>query len=185
MQWCQRYFNTCLLWDRAQSGTDGDEEAYVKLVQDLFVVETQRIPSSLNHSFAQSHSQSEIVGRAVAWLVRTSSPSVLAFGYRPLKQNQQGSRSAHLRGIQCVFPNTITNFLKSPPWEVLISRIGDDAMYTCSRARCSSCNRRMGVTCSSAVHLSRKRYIAMDAHSSVTLLHLMHQSLLIDLECST
>ena len=97
-------------------------------MQDLFVVETQRIPSSLNHSFAQSHSQSEIVGRAVAWLVRTSSPSVLAFGYRPLKQNQQGSRSAHLRGIQCVFPNTITNFLKSPPWEVLISRIGDDAM---------------------------------------------------------
>lgn len=35
--------------------------------------------------------------------------------------------------MACTFPNTTVNVIRSPPWELLLSRIGDDLMFALLR----------------------------------------------------
>lgn len=38
-----------------------------------------------------------------------------------------------MQGVACTFPNTTVNVIRSPPWETLLSRIGDDLMFSLLR----------------------------------------------------
>lgn len=38
-----------------------------------------------------------------------------------------------MQGVACTFPNTTVNVIRSPPWELLLSRIGDDLMFSLLR----------------------------------------------------
>lgn len=53
--------------------------------------------------------------------------NVLSLGCRVVCP-QARSELLSVQGVACAFPNTTNNIIRSPPWEILLSRIGDDLM---------------------------------------------------------
>lgn len=54
--------------------------------------------------------------------------NVLSLGCR-VAGPQAKSELLSVQGVACTFPNTTVNVIRSPPWELLLSRIGDDLMF--------------------------------------------------------
>ncbi|CAN0600827.1 unnamed protein product, partial [Ectocarpus sp. 12 AP-2014] len=58
--------------------------------------------------------------------------NVLSLGCR-VAGPQATSELLSVQGVACTFPNTTVNVIRSPPWELLLSRIGDDLMFALLR----------------------------------------------------
>lgn len=58
--------------------------------------------------------------------------NVLSLGCR-VAGPQARSELLSVQGVACAFPNTTVNVIRSPPWELLLSRIGDDLMFALLR----------------------------------------------------
>lgn len=58
--------------------------------------------------------------------------NVLSLGCR-VAGPQATSELLSVQGVACAFPNTTVNVIRSPPWEQLTSRIGDDLMFALLR----------------------------------------------------
>lgn len=58
--------------------------------------------------------------------------NVLSLGCR-VAGPQARSELLSVQGVACAFPNTTVNIIRSPPWELLLSRIGDDLMFALLR----------------------------------------------------
>lgn len=58
--------------------------------------------------------------------------NVLSLGCR-VAGPQAASELLSVQGVACTFPNTTVNVIRSPPWEMLLSRIGDDLMFSLLR----------------------------------------------------
>lgn len=58
--------------------------------------------------------------------------NVLSLGCR-IAGPQATSELLSVQGVACTFPNTTVNVIRSPPWELLLSRIGDDLMFSLLR----------------------------------------------------
>lgn len=58
--------------------------------------------------------------------------NVLSLGCRVAGPHAR-SELLSVQGVACAFPNTTVNVIRSPPWEQLTSRIGDDLMFALFR----------------------------------------------------
>lgn len=58
--------------------------------------------------------------------------NVLSLGCR-VAGPRATSELLSVQGVACTFPNTTVNVIRSPPWELLLSRIGDDLMFALLR----------------------------------------------------
>lgn len=58
--------------------------------------------------------------------------NVLSLGCR-VADPHATSELLSVQGVACAFPNTTVNVIRSPPWELLLSRIGDDLMFALLR----------------------------------------------------
>ncbi|KAL1918651.1 uncharacterized protein VTP21DRAFT_2673 [Calcarisporiella thermophila] len=105
-----------------------DPVEYTRFVSTTLVVRVSLREPPKDVSIRERN-QNELVNRAIESLFGTSRyPSnMLTNGYRRT-WDQSMYTTYGMRGIECVFPNTIVNFLKSKLWITLLSRIGDSVM---------------------------------------------------------
>ncbi|KAJ1567259.1 hypothetical protein HK405_006587, partial [Cladochytrium tenue] len=72
-------------------------------------------------------SQSELVNRVIEILVQRGAPNVMTKGYRKLYS--MGARPVvGTTSVENYFPNTTVSYLKSGAWELLLTKIGPNAM---------------------------------------------------------
>jgi hypothetical protein len=61
--------------------------------------------------------------RVIGSLLARGDRNVLANGFRLRRANDAGMHSQS--GVECFFPNTVLNFLKTAEWEMLLTLTGE------------------------------------------------------------
>jgi len=85
-------------------------------------------------STTQNWSQQEVIGRVVEKLVNirlhshNKDMNIIAQGYRKTSEGRYEGLM-HNKDVECFFPNTVLNHIKSPTWEKILSRCGDHLMF--------------------------------------------------------
>lgn len=96
----------------------------------MYVVQSPMIPSGPTFDFTFFSYRFAFQGNSSGGYY--AARNVLSLGCR-IAGPQATSELLSVQGVACTFPNTTVNVIRSPSWELLLSRIGDDLMFSLLR----------------------------------------------------
>jgi len=123
-------------WSEVNIVNNEDEAIYKEYINTTIICfdpgTSVSIPKS--PSTTQNWSQQEVIGRVVEKLVNNRLNShnkdmnIIAQGYRKTSEGRYEGLM-HNKDVECFFPNTVLNHIKSTIWEKILSRCGDHLMF--------------------------------------------------------